>query len=221
MHIVEQETNCTTLRFPPSANQHTRTHTHTHTCIDTLIVLTHMSSTLQVTNTRVPGSFKARRAKDWTTLSTGELLVWIGITMKMGTLGSARVSHCWSSHDDFGNAAIKSCMSMTRYVAITANLSFAPRGTRPGWDKLAWLDKIIRAACRAATGITQHVTVDESMIKCLSKFCSWIQYMPKNPSSEVHSIIYPMHVYQIYIYTHIHSMHNRDQSILFSSFKFI
>ena len=158
-----------------------------------------------MSNTRVPDSFKARRAKDWTTLSAGELLVWIGISMKMGTLGCARVSHCWSSHDDFGNAAIKACMTMNRYVAITANLSFAPRGTGSGWDKIAWLDKVIRAACRAATGVTQHVTIDESMIKCLSKFCSWIQYMPKKPIKRGTHSWYSSHECKAYIYIFIHT----------------
>ena len=151
-----------------------------HLYIHTLTLI-HLSCTLQVSNTRVPGSFKSPRSKDWTTLTAGELLVWIGITMKMGTLGRARVSHYWNSHDDFHNATISSSMTMNRYVAITGNLSFAARGTDSGWVKIEWLDGVLRTACRAATGITQHVAIDESMIKCLSKYCSWIQHMPKKP----------------------------------------
>ena len=72
-------------------------------------------------------------------------------------------------------------MVRSRYESITSNLSFAPRGTRPGWSKISWLDAIIRAACRAAVGFTQHMTIDESMIKVLSKYCPWLQYMPKKP----------------------------------------
>ena len=72
-------------------------------------------------------------------------------------------------------------MLHNRYVAITSNLSFAPRDTRTGWAKISWLDGVIRAACRCAVGITQHMAIDESMIKVLSKFCPWLQYMPKKP----------------------------------------
>ena len=107
--------------------------------------------------------------------------MWIGITLKMGTLGHARASHYWSQDEDFGNNIIKASMKENRYVAITANLSFAPRGTASGWPKISWLDEVLRLACRSASGITQHAAVDESMIKMLSKFCPWLQYMPKKP----------------------------------------
>ena len=105
----------------------------------------------------------------------------MGITFKMGTLGKSRASHYWSKDDDFGNDVIRTSMKENRYMAITANLSFAPRGTANGWAKIAWLDGVIREACMAAVGITQHVSIDESMIKMLSRFCRWIQYMPKKP----------------------------------------
>ena len=107
--------------------------------------------------------------------------MWIGITIKMGTLGRARAGHYWMDDGDYGSETIRSAMKANRYSAITANLSFAPRGTPSGWSKIAWLDGVLRAACRAAVGITQHVAVDESMIKCLSKYCPWIVYMPKKP----------------------------------------
>ena len=99
----------------------------------------------------------------------------------MGTLGSPRAAHYWSKDDDFGNNKIRSSMKEQRYVDITANLSFAPRGTAGGWAKIEWLDGVLQEACAAACGITQHIAIDESMIKCLSRWCSWIQYMPKKP----------------------------------------
>ena len=136
---------------------------------------------MQVVSDPVRGSFKERRAKDWKPLSAGELLVWIGITLRMGTLGRPRACHHWCGVDGLHDEFIASSMHKNRYKYITANLSFAPRGTAPGWAKISWLDDILRKACRAATGITQHIAVDESMIKCLSRFCKWIQYMPKKP----------------------------------------
>jgi hypothetical protein len=105
----------------------------------------------------------------------------MGITLKMGTLGKPRASHYWSTDDDFGNDVIRSSMKENRYMEITSNLSFAPRGTASGWPKIGWLDKILREACMSAVGITQHVAIDESMIKLLSRYCPWIQYMPKKP----------------------------------------
>ena len=154
---------------------------NTHPYLALVITHTNPTSRTQVLNSPVAGSFKQRRAKDWTTLSAGELLVWIGITLRMGTLGRARASHYWCEVDGLSDSTISSSMLKNRYKVITANLSFAPRGSPSGWAKISWLDKVLRAACRAATGITQHVAIDESMIKCLSKFCPWIQYMPKKP----------------------------------------
>jgi len=72
-------------------------------------------------------------------------------------------------------------MHENRYNAITANLSFAPRGAAGGWDKIGWLDAVLLLKCMSAIGITQMFTIDESMIKCLSKFCGWLQFMPNKP----------------------------------------
>ena len=99
----------------------------------------------------------------------------------MGTLGRSRMAHYWSKDNSFGDETIRSTMKLNRYQRIAACLSFAPRGSSGGWPKLEWLDSILRAACRAAMGITQHFAVDESMIKVLSKYCKWLQYMPKKP----------------------------------------
>lgn len=49
------------------------------------------------------------------------------------------------------------------------------------------------------TGITQHVAIDESMIKMLSKFCPWLQYMPKKPIKWGAYCSSPCHPYT---YTH-------------------
>ena len=49
---------------------------------------------------------------------------------------------------------IQNAMKENRYMSITANLSFAPRGAASGWEKIGWLDEVLRAACRAATGTT-------------------------------------------------------------------
>lgn len=141
----------------------------------------HSNAHDQVHNVPVPGSIRQQRIKDWQTLTAAELLVWIGITLKIGCLGCSRVCHYWSEVNDFGNDIIRASMRLNRYRAITSNLTFAPRGTANGWAKIAWLDEILRKACRSACGITQHFAVDESMIKCLSKFCKWIMYMPKKP----------------------------------------
>ena len=107
--------------------------------------------------------------------------MWIGITLRMGTLGRARAGHYWSDTDGLFDSTIKSSMYKNRYNAIAANLSFAPRGAPSGWAKISWLDGMLQKACRNASGITQHVAVDESMIKILSKLCPWIQFMPKKP----------------------------------------
>ena len=96
---------------------------------------------MQVHNTPVTGSFMDQRAKNWKPLGAGKLIVWMGITYKMGSLGRARASHYWMMDDDFGCDSIRSAMVRNRYMAITANLSFAPRGSwisaRLGKDRVA------------------------------------------------------------------------------------
>ena len=128
---------------------------------------------MKVSKTWKPGSVLEPRAKNWFPVTAPELLVWIGVTLKMGTLGRPRASHYWCSDpkNDFDNDVIKCSMKENRYAAITSNLSFVPRGTSSGWPKISWLDGVLKAACQAAIGITQHATIDESMIKCLSKYC--------------------------------------------------
>ena len=91
---------------------------------------------MQVHNTPVEGSFREQRIKDWKPLGVGELLVWMGITYKMGTLGRARAGHYWMMDDDFGSKTIRAAMHKNRYNSITSMLSFAPRGTPGGWAKI-------------------------------------------------------------------------------------
>ena len=68
------------VSYPP-------THEYSH-----LITWTHIALALQleVSKTQVPGSFRGPRSKGWKPLTPGELYVWTGITLKMGTLGLPR-----------------------------------------------------------------------------------------------------------------------------------
>ena len=99
----------------------------------------------------------------------------------MGTLGRCRAAHFWSEIDGFGDDTIRGSMKKNRWKEIAANLTFATRDASSGWDKIKWLDEMLRKKCREACGITQNCTVDESMIKCRSRACPWVQYMPKKP----------------------------------------
>ena len=114
-------------------------------------------------------------------LTAGELLVFIGIVIRMGVLNKKRIGHYWSPREGYGDPIIMKSMKKPRFLMILAALSFAKPGSDPGWSKISYVDTILRAACAAAIGFTQHVAIDESMIKCLSRYCSWKQYMPKKP----------------------------------------
>ena len=170
-------------------------------CVDSTHMLDHPPPPphihTQVVKSPVTGSFKQRRSKVWRDLSAGELLVWMGITLRMGTLGRARAGHYWCNVDGLHDDTIGASMSKNRYNAITANLSFAPRGSPTGWAKISWLDTVLRKACRAATGLTQHVAIDESMIKVLSRFCPWLQYMPKKPIKRGKYVAITLHAFCI------------------------
>ena len=76
---------------------------------------------------------------------------------------------------------IRETMNEDRFNQISACLSFARPGTASGWSKFSYVDWWVRQACRSAVGITQHLAVDESMIKCFSRYCNWKQYMPRKP----------------------------------------
>ena len=114
-------------------------------------------------------------------LTAGELLVWIGIRMRMGLLNKKRVSHYFSNLPGIGDPIIKAAMKEKRFRHISSCLSFARPSAPSGWGKFQYVNSVVRAACRLAVGITQHVAIDESMIKCFSRYCSWKQFMPRKP----------------------------------------
>ena len=114
-------------------------------------------------------------------LTVGELLVYIGIRIRMGLNHKKRVSHYWSDREGIGDPVIKAAMKYARFKHITSCLSFARPSAPSGWGKFHYVDACVRAACRAAVGITQHFAIDESMIKCFSRYCSWKQFMPRKP----------------------------------------
>ena len=99
----------------------------------------------------------------------------------MGAIGHKRVNHYWSKRDGFGVDSIRNAMTFKRFSQITSNISFAPIGSSHGWSKIAEVDEYLQQRCRLAMSITQHFTIDESMLKCLSKYCPWIVYMPRKP----------------------------------------
>ena len=134
----------------------------------------------------------------------------------LGTLGRSRVAHLWSKRDGFGDETISSTMKKSRYQQIAANLSFAPRGSEGSWAKIGWLDSVLLAACRVAVGITQHFTVDESMIKTLSKYCRWICYMPKKPIKRgaFHSIILLTHCHFCFHPSPVTALYNTFNQVL-------
>ena len=121
------------------------------------------------------------RCRGWQTLWPGELLVFIGIIFKMGVLWRPRTKHYWSKRVGFSDPIIKSAMTSGRFQQIYANLSFAMPGTSSGYNKIRMVDEFLRERCMLAMWITQHFAVDESMIKNLSRYCSWRQYMARKP----------------------------------------
>lgn len=121
------------------------------------------------------------RCCGWKPLWPGELLVFIGITFKMGVLWRPRVRHYWSKRVGFADPIIKSSMTGKRYQQIYANLTFAIPGTASGYAKIKMVDEYLQQRCQLAMFLTQHFAVDESMIRCLSRFCSWKQFMARKP----------------------------------------
>ena len=114
-------------------------------------------------------------------LTAGELLVWIGIRIRMGVLNKKRVCHYWSKMPGVGDPIIANAMKQDRFNCITSALSFARPNASSGWSKFEYVDRTVRAACRIAVGLTQHFAIDESMIRCFSRYCRWKQFMPRKP----------------------------------------
>lgn len=75
------------------------------------------------------------------------------------------------------------------FFAVLANLSFmAPgdeRAGEPGADdklrKIRELDKYLQGRTALAWVLDQFLAIDESMIRCNSRWCGFLQYMPRKP----------------------------------------
>ena len=143
-----------------------------------------------------PDGTEEQRCKGWQhDLTVGELLVYIGIMFKMGAIGHKRVKHYWSKRKGFGVDGIRDSMNLKRFEQITAHLTFAPLNSDAGWAKISEVDEYLQARCLLAMTISQQLmTVDESMMKCLSKWCRWIVYMPRKPI-------------KVHIHTHTHLLY--------------
>ena len=144
--------------------------------------ITKKNSTGHTWKVEAPGGTVEQRCKGWShDLTVGELMVWIGIVFKMGAIGHKRIHHYWSKRDGFGVDSIRNVMTFKRFSHISSHLSFAPLGTESGWSKVSEVDAYLQSRCFLAMCITQHMTIDESMLKCLSRYCPWIVYMPRKP----------------------------------------
>ena len=122
------------------------------------------------------------RLRQWKhPLTAGELLVWIDIRFRMGVLNKKRTEHYWSTRPGHGDPIIMAVMKKNRFLQTQSCLSFCRPGAPPGFANIAQVDSALHTACQYAIGITQHFAIDESMIKCYSRYCKWKQYMPRKP----------------------------------------
>ena len=129
-----------------------------------------------------PEVSREQRCKMWRTpLGLFEFIVYLGIIIKMGNLRRARACHLWSSRPGFNDPVISSSMLLERFQQVTSHLSFAAPGSASGHAKIEMVDTHLKKVCASASGITQHFAIDESMIKLLSRYCSWKVYMPRKP----------------------------------------
>ena len=70
---------------------------------------------LQVLDKPVADSSKAPQIKGWSRLTSGKLLTWIGITLKIGCLSRSRVSHYWSEVSGIRDDTICAAMTLNMY----------------------------------------------------------------------------------------------------------
>ena len=119
-------------------------------------------------------------------LTLGELVVFLGIVIKMGTTNHKRLSHYWiKGRPGFGDALIESSMTQGRFLDILANLSFMAPGdpSYPGdrLRKIRWVNDELLKRAQAAWNPEQHAAIDESMIACVSRMCGFRQMMKCKP----------------------------------------
>ena len=74
----------------------------------------------------------------------GELLVWIGIRIRIGVLNKKRVSHYWSKMDGVGDPVIRNTMKEERFNCVTSALSFSRPTTLSGWPKVSYVGSCVR-----------------------------------------------------------------------------
>jgi hypothetical protein len=134
---------------------------------------------------------RQRCCDGWYPTSVKELQVYLSISLYMGMKRLPNVKAYWAKSEPFFYCGIigglltrKWYLALTRCLHITNPATYkVPRGA-PNYDKMhqtRWLVDRIREACQREWKLGQFITIDETMVRYKSTYCSAQQYMPKKP----------------------------------------
>jgi DNA polymerase III epsilon subunit-like protein len=125
--------------------------------------------------------------KNYVDMTIGSLLTWLGIAMVMGCVGHHRPSHYWSDEQALGNSVIKSAMTFKCWKQFWSQLSFYDLDEAESslgnskLKKISQISDMLNSRCKRAFTMSENVVIDESMIKCKSKYCGFKQHMRSKP----------------------------------------
>ena len=145
--------------------------------------LTSELSAAIVTNTNDYGQNSEKAWNRWVNIDSYDLDQYLGICIYMGICVLPSIEDYWSA--SFGcKSRLEHVMTMDRFEMIAAHLHVAPQNVDDTVDKLAKVRDLLnhlndRCTCLWACG--PHLSYDEMMVKCKSKFCRSRVRMPSKP----------------------------------------
>jgi Transposase IS4 len=147
-----------------------------------MFLTSELSATI-VTNTNDYGQNSEKAWDRWVDIDSYDLDQYIGICIYMGICVLPSIEDYWSA--SFGcKSRLQHVMTMDRFEMIVAHLHVAPQNVDDKVDKLAKVREFLnqlndRCTCLWACG--RHLSYDEMMVKCKSKFCRARMRMPDKP----------------------------------------
>ena len=157
--------------------------------METVVVVTENGK--KMTRKRQPSDPESlvgrKRIKGWFPLTVAEFLVWIGILIKMGPAGKRRrTNHYWSNLNGLRDDDIKAAMKLQRFLDIYAQLSFMMPNDETSYlgdklRKIRWVNDYLAERVEAAWVLFQYLAIDESMMKATTRWCPFLQHMPRKP----------------------------------------
>ena len=152
--------------------------------IDRIVNETNLYASIAISKSWYPN------ARAWVPITTGELMVWIGICIGMGVFQLDNYTLFWSGlgFGAFHFPDISKCMPMyrweqiKRFLHLKSNVGRPPMNTRQGrlWQ-CGWLEELLTQCAKACWNPSQDMCMDERSIPSRHKYNPIRVFNPNKP----------------------------------------